>query len=152
MGTLPLKPPVRARRVPALRRHAEHVVLTPQAIEELFRAADVLTEGSLAEDAELPTWYGSIMFTFHLDRLLERCRGLDQAEALDRLVDAVVGLVRVRIRAHRMACARVYERYPDRHVGTAHIETRFSRTGQRLLMDVDLEVPVEVASTHRRAR
>lgn len=147
----PLKPPVRARRVPALRRREPHAVLTPQVIDELFRTADVLAEGSLTSDPA-PTWFGSIMITFHLDRVIERCRGMDAVEDLDRLVDAVAGSVRVRIRAHRVACAQLYERFPDRCVGTAHLETRFSRVGERLLLDVDLEAPVEVASSHRRAR
>lgn len=151
MGT-PLKPPVRARRVPALRRRDARVVLTPHAIDELFRTAEVLAEGGLAGDPDRPTFYGSIMITFQLDRLLERCRGVEGEEELERLVDAVIGSVRVRIRAHRMACSRVYERYPDRRIGTAHIETRFTHRGERLMMDIDLEAPVEVASTHRRAR
>lgn len=127
-------------------------MLTPAAIEELFRSAEVLTEGSLTGDPDRETWYGSIMITFHLERLVERCEGLEDGAHLDALVDAITGSVRVRIRAHRMACGEVYARYPDRHVGTATVESRFRREGSLLLLDVDLEAPVEVASTHRRAR
>ncbi len=127
-------------------------MLSPSAIEELFRDAEVLAEGGLSGDPEHETWYGSIMITFDLDRLVERCRGLEQPSSLDALVDAICGSVRVRIRAHRMACGEVYARYPDRRVGTASVESRFRRDGSRLHLDIDLEAPVEVASAQRRAR
>lgn len=149
----PLKPPARARRVAVLHRRGERGVLTTHAIEELFRSAEVLMEGSLgsADDPSHETWFGSIMITFHLDRLADHCRGLDNPETIERVVDAIVGSVRVRVRAHRLACAQVYERHPDRRIGTAQIESRFRREGATLLLDIDLEAPVEAAS-HRRAR
>jgi hypothetical protein len=143
----PLKPPARARRFAALRRRGGQAVLTSHAIEELFRRADVLTEGRLGGD----TWYGSIMITFHLDRLAESCRGLEGAEALDPLVEAILGSVRVRLRAHRLACAQVYARHPDRHVGTAQLESRFRREGNTLLLDIDLEAPAPAARNEGRA-
>lgn len=148
----PLKPPARAGRPRALHRRGERTTLTATAIEELFASAEVLAEGGLSGDPGRETWYGSIMITFHLDRLVERCRGLERPEELDALVDAITGSVRVRIRAHRMACREIYARYPDRRVGTAFVESRFRREGSRLLLDVDLEAPVEVVSGHRRAR
>lgn len=147
MAPPPIKPPVRAHRIRALRT-TERGALTGQAIEELFRAAEVLAEGGLDGDVE-PRWYGSIMITFDLSRLARRCRGLEDADELDRVVDAIQTSVRVRIRAHRMACGEVYRRFPDRAVGTAHIESRFSRNGDRLLLDIDLEAPVELPSRRR---
>ncbi len=148
----PLKPPARAGLPRALLRRGERMVLSATAIEELFRSAEVLAEGRLSGDPAREVWYGSILITFQLDRLSERCRGLDDPAQLDALVDAITGSVRVRIRAHRMACGEVYARYPDRQVGTASVESRFRREGWRLLLDVDLEAPVGVASSHRRAR
>ena len=151
MAAPPLKPPARASRIKALHRRGERTVLADEAIEELFRTAEVLTEGSLSADAQ-PTWYGSIMITFRLDALAARGRGLEGAPQMDALVDAITGSVRVRVRAHRIACAQVYARYPDRDVGTANVESRFRREGDRLLLDVDLEAPVALATTRRGAQ
>jgi hypothetical protein len=134
---------VRAHRIRAL--HRGERALTPQAIEELFRSAEVLTEGGLDSDPEA-RWYGSIMITFDLGRLVRRCRGLEEPAALDRVVGAIEGSVRVRIRAHRMACAEVYRRFPDRAVGTAQLESRFRREGRLLLLDIDLEAPIDLPS------
>jgi hypothetical protein len=149
-----LKPPARARRVAAFHRSGERVVLTPHAIEELFRSAEVLLEGGLGTkgDPGVETWYGSIMITFHLDRVAALCRGLDGPGAIDQLVEGIAGSVRVRLRAHRIARALIYERYPDRSIGTAQIESRFHHEGERLLLDLDLEAPVEAASNARSAR
>lgn len=138
---LPLKPPARAARVRPLRTRGTHTVLTSQVIEDLFRDAEVLTEGGLAGS----TWYGSVLITFELARVC------DEAE-LDRVADAIAGSVRVRILAHRLARAHLHERYPDRRLGTAHVESRFRRVDGRLLLDVDLEAPIEVASSRRRVR
>ena len=140
-----LKPPARARRIRALHR-SDRLALTPQAIEELFRSAEVLAEGDL-DHPTAARWYGSMMITFDLGRLASRCRGLAEPVALARFVSAVEGSVRVRIRAHRLACAEVYRRFPDRAVGTAWIESHFRREGQRLLLDIDLEAPIDLPSS-----
>lgn len=147
MTPRPLKPPARAGRVRALRSEAR-TALTTQAIEALFGGAQVLAEGGLDGD-EAARWYGSIMITFDLDRLAERCRGIDEPQELERVVDAISTSVRVRIRAHRLACAEVYRRFPDRRVGTAQIESAFRRDGNLLLLDIDLEVPVGESSRRR---
>lgn len=148
----PLKPPARARRVAAFHRRGERVVLTSHAIEELFRGAEVLLEGGLGSKGDQQTWYGSIMITFHLDRLAALCRGLEDDAQIERLIEGISGSVRVRVRAHRMARAQIYERFPDRAIGTAQIESRFRRDGDRLLLDLDLEAPVEAATRERSAR
>jgi hypothetical protein len=122
---------------------AGYDALTNQAIQELFRSAQVLSEGGLDGRGR---WYGSIMITFDLAHLVSRCRDLDEAEQLERVVLAIEGSVRVRIRAHRMACAEIYRRFPDRDVGTAQLFSRFSREGTRLLLDIDLEAPVDLPS------
>lgn len=136
-----LKPPARARRPDALVRR-ERYALTAQAIDALFADAEVLTEGGLDGGG---CWYGSVMITFDLSAVAARCRGLDDEESVARLVEAVEGSVRVRVRAHRMACAEVYQRFPDRRVGTAQIESEFRREDTRLLVDIDVEVPIAQA-------
>jgi hypothetical protein len=108
----------------------------------------VLAEGGL-DGHEAARWYGSIMITFDLGRLAERCRGIDEPDELERVVEAIESSVRVRIRAHRLACAEVYRRFPDRRVGTAQIESSFRRDGNLLLLDIDLEVPVGESSRRR---
>lgn len=141
----PLKPPARALRVRPLRTHGARTVLTPRAIDELFAGAKVLTEGGIAGEPEKPTWYGSVLITFALG-------GLAAESELDRVVEAIGGSVRVRVLAHRLARAQLEERFPDRDLGTAHVESRFRRAGASLLLDVDLEAPIEVACSRRRAR
>jgi len=138
----PIKPPARARRILAWQK-GRAGALSSSAIAELFRRAEVLTEGGLDGAAR---WYGSIMITFDLAHLSRRCRDLETSADLDAVVEAVEGSVRVRVRAHRMACAEVYRRFPDRDVGTAQLWSRFSREGERLLLDIDLEAPVDLPS------
>ncbi|MFW5921439.1 MAG: hypothetical protein ACOCUS_06325, partial [Polyangiales bacterium] len=83
---------------------------------------------------------------FDLVALGERWRGpLDEA-ARARLLRAVQGSVRVRLRAMRLACAEVARRLPDRPLGTAQVETRARIVGDKLHVDVDLEVPIGVSS------
>lgn len=140
----PLKPPARALRVRPLRTRAARTVLAPRAIDDLFASVKVLTEGGIAGEPERPIWYGSVLITFDLTRLPEGER--------DGVVEAVAGSVRVRVLAHRLARAQLAERFPDRELGTAQVESRFRRAGSSLLLDVDLEAPIEVACSRRRAR
>ena len=139
----PIKPPARARKIRAWHRGRVGVLSEP-AIAELFRSAVVLTEGGLDGAAR---WYGSIMITFDLDRFATRCRDMETLEDLDAVVDAVEGSVRVRVRAHRMACSEIYRRFPDRDVGTAQLWSRFSRDGTELLLDIDLEAPIDLSAS-----
>ncbi len=136
----PIKPPARARKIRAWNRGRRGVLSEP-AIAELFRSAEVLTEGGLDDGAR---WYGSIMITFDLERFARRCRDMETPQDLDAVVDAVEGSVRVRVRAHRMACSEIYRRFPDRDVGTAQLWSRFSRDGCQLLLDIDLEAPIDL--------
>lgn len=135
-----LKPPARARRIRALTERTR-VALTEHVISEMFRGAEVLAEGGLDRTG---SWFGSIMVTFDLGRLARRTRDLDTPERMARFVDAIEGSVRVRIRAHRLACAEIYRRFPDREVGTAMLESRFRREGDQLLLDIDLEAAIDL--------
>lgn len=85
------------------------------------------------------------MITFDLGRLAARSRDLDDPARLALAVEAIEGSVRVRIRAHRMACAEIYRRFPDRRVGTAELYSRFRREADRLLVDIDLEAAIELS-------
>lgn len=137
----PLKPPVRVRPGAILRARSGDA-LGPRAEEELFRTAEVLTEGRLEGDA----FYGSTLITIDLERVAPQLRGDAGRSERDRLLVVAAGSVRVRLRAMRLACADVARRHPDRRLGTATTETRFRLEGTKLLVDVDLEVPVGVSS------
>ncbi|MEZ4337139.1 MAG: hypothetical protein R3B82_10970 [Sandaracinaceae bacterium] len=137
----PIKPPARARRILAWPRGGRGA-LTPAAIAELFRFAEVLSEGDLDEGR----WYGSIMISFDLAGFARACRDVALPDDLDALERAIEGSVRVRVRAHRIACGEIYQRFPDRDVGTAQVFTRFRREGDVLLLDIDLEAPVDLPS------
>lgn len=139
-----LKPPVRVRPG-ALLRPREGVALGPRAEEELFRVAEVLTEGRLDQGA----FFGSALITIDLEKVAPQLRGEGGEAERRRVFDAASGSVRVRLRAMRLALADVARRHPDKPFGTATTETRFRLEGALLLLDVDLEVPVDLSSRAR---
>lgn len=123
-------------------RSREGSALGPRAEEELFRVAEVLSEGRLEGGA----FFGSTLVTIDLEKVAPQLRGPDGESERQRLLSAASGSVRVRLRAMRIACADVARRHPDRRLGTATTETRFRLEGSLLLVDVDLEMPVGVSS------
>ena len=127
--------------------------LTRGAEEALFRHKSVLSEGSLRSFAATGErrYFGSTMITFDLAGLRKHWRGPFGAEQAAELADLVRGSVRVKARAHRIACAEVARRVTDRPLGTAIVEILVRVSGDTLQMDVDLEVPVGVCSSARRA-
>lgn len=137
-----LKPPVRVRPG-ALLRPREGFALGPRAEEELFRVAEVLTEGRLTREG----FFGSALVTIDLEKVAPQLRGPEGHGERERLLHVVSGSVRVRLRAMRLALADVARRHPDKRLGTALVETRFRLEGTLLLLDVDLEVPVDLSSS-----
>ena len=129
-----LKPPVRIRPQSLLKR-IELNVLGPRAEEELFRLAEVMSEGSVHDSS----FFGSTLITIDLERL-----GITSEEACARLFAATERSVRVRLRAMRLAQADATRRLPDKRLGTASVETKMRMEGTRLLIDVDLELPFEL--------
>lgn len=144
-----LKPLARALRGPALVRH-DGVAISRLLEEQLFRDADVLSEGELRRLDNHDSYFGSTMIAFELVRVVGYVQGSFDVDAQERLRRAVEGSVRMRIRAMRIARGEVGRRVPDRPLGTAQIETRTRLTSTHLHMDVDLEVPVGVSSRARR--
>ncbi len=136
-----MKPPVRVRPG-ALLRSREGWALGPRAEEELFRVAEVLSEGRLAGRV----FFGSTLLTIDLEKVAPQFRGEEGATVRGQLLTAASGSVRVRLRAMRVACADVARRHPDRLLGTASVETRFRLEGSLLLIDVDLEMPIGISS------
>lgn len=137
----PLKPPVRVRPGALLRAHHADA-LGPRAEEELFRLAEVLTEGRI----EGHTFFGSTLITIDLEQVGLHLRGLEGRTERERILAVASGSVRVRLRAMRLACADVAGRHPERTLGTATTETRFRLEGAKLLIDVEVEVPVAASS------
>ena len=115
--------------------------------EELFRAAEVLSEGSCRGSAvRADSYFGSTMITIDLERLRPWFRGGLDAQARRDLVHAVEGSVRVHLRAMRLARAEALRRVRDRGLGTAYVETKVRLTERQLHIDVDLEVALSVSS------
>lgn len=131
-----------------LRRAGE--ALSRDAVECLFRHAEVLSEGEIRDADDTRSYFGSTMITFPLDQIAECWRGPLDGEAQERLRVAVEGSVRVRLRAMRMATAEAARRVPVRPLGTAVVETHVRLAGGKLLLDVDLEVPIGVSSRRRK--
>jgi len=137
LASLLLKPPVRIRAGALLATLERIPVLGPRGEEELFRVADVLSEGRVHDDS----FFGSTLITIELERL-----GIAGAEAAARLFQAVERSVRVRLRAMRLAQNDAIRRLPDRRFGTAVVSTRIRLEAMRLLVDVDLELPFDLSS------
>lgn len=135
-----MKPLVRVRPG-ALLRERSGWALGARAVDELYRVAEVLSEGRCEDEM----FFGTTLITIELTRALGGI-GVDvDAGVLARVSDAVGGSVRVRLRAMRLAEEEVARRFPDRMIGTARTETRFRIEGTRLFIDVDLEVSVRNA-------
>jgi len=88
----------RAVRVGAVRLRSTET-LSREAEERIFRNVEVLSEGAVRDN----TWFGSTMITVDLERLEADLREALDEEARQRLLRAVEGSVRVRIRAMRLA-------------------------------------------------
>jgi hypothetical protein len=141
-----LKPLARAQRAAALVRHGS-VCLTRALEEELFRCAEVLSEGGLRTlGGQRDSYFGSTMISIELDRVRPLFRGGLDERTRKLLGDAVDGSVRVRLRAMRLARAEAARRVQDRTLGTAYVETRVRLTERQLHIDVDLEVALSVSS------
>jgi hypothetical protein len=144
-----IKGPVRARPGPTIvERRSES--LSREAEEQLFRAAEVLSEGGVRDSGESASWFGSTMITFDLAKVAASLRGPIDDAGRARLARIVEGSVRVRLRATRMARHEVARRLPDRVLGTAQVETRVRIVGDKLHVDIDLEVPLRVSSRARK--
>lgn len=138
----PLKPLVRVRPG-ALLRERSGWALGPRAVDELYRVAEVLTEGRCEDDV----FFGTTLIAIDLERALVGLGVGSDPALLERVADAIRGSVQVRLRAMRLAEEDVARRFPDRDLGTARIETGFRVEGTRLFLDLDLEVPIGGSST-----
>jgi hypothetical protein len=142
-----LKPLVRALRGRALAARGSGTSLTRAFEEELFCAAEVLSEGSCRRGGPRPdSYFGSTMISIDLDRLRPWFRGGLDAHARRELLHVVDGSVRVHLRAMRLARAEAVRRVHDRALGTAYVETKVRLTERQLHIDVDLEVALSVSS------
>jgi hypothetical protein len=118
--------------------------------EQLFRDAEVLSEGELRRLDQRDSYFGSTMIAFELARIAGYVVGRFDDQTHHQLLSAIDGSVRMRIRGMRLACAEAGRRVPDRPLGTAQVEIRTRLTATHLHMDIDLEVPLGVSSRARR--
>ena len=126
--------------------------LGARTVDELYRVAEVLSEGRCDDKASSgdTMFFGTTLITIELTRALV---GFDFAGVgLERVHDAIAGSVRVRLRAMRIAEDDLARRFPDQAIGTAHTETRFRVEGTRLYVDVDLEASIGRSSSAGVAR
>ncbi len=120
--------------------------LTREAEERFFEAAEVLLEGGVrrGEEGE-ERWVGSAMLTVPLERWLGPVPAVRRGDReVAAWVAALDGSVRVHLKAMRLACAQVAHRVPKRSLGRAQVAIRARHDAGRILLDVDLEVPLEV--------
>jgi hypothetical protein len=142
---------VRAQR-DAFVRASPGEFLSRGAEEALFTCSEILSEGTVRTlDSGERRYFGSTMITIDLLELQKRWRGELGPRQREQLLRLAHGSVRVRLRAARLACAEARSRVTDRPLGTAIVETTARLSGDTLQMDVDLEVPIGVCSSARRA-
>ena len=130
----------KARRGAALRGGA----LTREGEELLFALADRMSEGEVRDSEDGRSYFGSTMLTLLATDLEPHWRGPFDLGIVQSSID---GSVRIRLRAMRIACADAAHRAPSESFGTAIVETRISVVGDRLHIDVDVEVPLDLAVT-----
>jgi hypothetical protein len=141
-----LKPLVRAANGLVLRRRTAFFI-SRSLEEELFRAADVLSEGSCRTATNgASSYFGSTMITFDLSRLSRPNLDGGGGQTYQHFANAVEGSVRFRLRAQRIAYREVMQRVSKHPSGPALVETTVRLNGDHLHLDVDLEVPLEVIS------
>jgi hypothetical protein len=146
-----IKGPVRATRSAFIVSRSVSY-LSRGAEEALLGELEVISEGQeRLVGAGERRYFGSTMITIDLERVQKRWRGQFDAVVVAELVRLVAGSVRVRLRATRIACAEAARRTSERPLGTAQVESHVRIHGRTLHIDVDLEVPVGVSSTVRRA-
>ena len=137
-----LKPLVRALRLRPVQSRA-HATLSRQFEEAVFRAAHVLSEGYCSRHRDGgATYSGSTMLTVELDHLGPAAAQEVRAVEPTKLVNAMEGSVRLRIRATRLALTEARRRCTQGQLGTAQVETRVHMDGSTLRLDVELEAPV----------
>jgi hypothetical protein len=140
-----LKPLVRASSSRPLTKRTGYAI-TRSLEEELFRVADVLSEGSCRSGRNgTASYFGSTMISIDLTKVDQRQLGPLDSRSYEQLAQTVEGSVRVRLRALRIAYREVVQRVADRPFGTAQVETKVRLCGTQLHLDVDLEVPLEVS-------
>ena len=145
MGPRSLKPLARATRAAVVGRGARGgSTLSRLLEEELFRSAEVLSEGGCRKAGD--GYFGSTMISIDLERLGRVLRGGLDAPARRALAEAIDGSVRVRLRAMRLARAEALRRTPGRSLGTVYVETRVRLTDLQIHIDVDLEAALGVSS------
>ncbi len=79
------------------------------------------------------------MLPIDLHRLATQWRGPVQG---GRIVEAMAGSVRARLRCMRLACADATSRHPDRCLGLPLVETRVVLVDGAIHIDVDVEAPL----------
>ena len=142
-----LKPLALAKRGHALIARGAQLTLSRAFEEELFLAAEVLSEGGCRSGAgRADSYFGSTMISVDLERLLPFFRGGIDARVRRQLAHTIEGSVRVHLRAMRLARAEALRRVPNRLLGTAYVETKVRLTEHQLHIDVDLEVALSVSS------
>jgi hypothetical protein len=143
-----LKPLARATRTAVVGRAPVALGLSRPLEEELFRHAEILSEGSCRKAGD--SYFGSTMISVELERLGKVLRGGLDAAVRRTLMEAVDGSVRVRLRAMRLARAEAMRRVAGRELGTVYVETRVRLTEHQLHIDVDLEAALGVSSANEK--
>jgi hypothetical protein len=101
---------------------------------DLFESADVVSEGSVKDEAGARVWYGSSSFILAL-------RASDTAETRAFIAEVAAHDVHVRVRALRAARREATLRAPG-GLGSSVCEMRVTTDSRGVRIDVDIQAPL----------
>ena len=101
---------------------------------DLFDSADIMSEGSVRDEAGGPVWYGSSSFILPL-------RASDSVETRAFIAEVAAHDVHVRVRALRAARREATLRAPG-GLGSSVCEMRVSTDSRGVRIDVDIQAPL----------
>jgi hypothetical protein len=134
---LRLRPMVRVQRVALFEREVRER-LSRAALELLFRRAEVMSEGQLANRDGRPAYFGSTMLTMDLEALAPSLRESCDAGTARRLTALLGGDPSVATRIKGIA-TREAVRLAGGRLRTIATEMKISARGARIFIDVDVE-------------
>lgn len=125
--------------------------LAPGAVEILLGSAEILSEGAIRETEGSPTYFGMTMITVDLERAATRLR-LDPLEDGPALARRVARSAELRLRALRIARLEAERRAGGRLPGVMRAELAARSQGTEVLVDVEVELPVDVGRRRSATR
>lgn len=137
-----MAPIAAVRRLSPFRTKTIHRV-APGVVSCLLDHAEVLTEGAMRPGSKgAQTYFGTTMVTIEL-RHIEQLVRLPKGRQGEAMLERIVSCAQMRIRLLRMARLEAERKCVGMLPGTMHAEIDTRIDDHRLLVDIDVELPME---------